>query len=105
MRDAESSSAEFLIVQLLMNISLWPRGERDPIFPQVTVVFWVPFLFFYAFLKEVMFMGLVSPKVIKCVKGDHFQHNVQSAIRALAASKKSNTSGMNTSKANHVSKR
>lgn len=49
-------------------------------------------------------MGLVSPKLIKCFKGDHFQQNVQSAIKALANTK-SKTSEMNNSKAKHVSKR
>ncbi|MBA9087242.1 hypothetical protein FHR92_003726 [Fontibacillus solani] len=49
-------------------------------------------------------MGLVSPKRIKCIKGDHFQYNVQSAIKALAITK-SKTSEMYHSQTKNVSKR
>lgn len=106
MRDAESSSAQFLIVNLLTNISLWPRGERDPNFSQVTVIFGSLFDFSHAFLKEVMFMGLVSPKLIKCFKGDLFHQNVQSAIKAIAnINTKTRPIKNNTSKSNHVSDR
>lgn len=47
-------------------------------------------------------MGLVTPKRIKCIKGDHFQQNVQSAIKALAKTR-SKKKGMYHSKTKHVS--
>lgn len=49
-------------------------------------------------------MGLVTPKDIKCFKGDLFHRNVQSAIKAIANTK-SKPSKVFYSIAKHVSDR
>lgn len=32
-------------------------------------------------------MALVTPKRITCIKGEYFQHNIQSAIKTIAKAK------------------